>query len=419
MGQLHYPPNQIPANVDPPGLRCIQITIPDDDEWEQLLYSVIYRQLAMVWTNWQRTGDRTGADLNIRWRQALRTWKHCDNGPVPLGTLVEFNAMDNLIQVICDDSGKCILQYRCDVCSPWQTAANITDLQTNPSGGGNQPAPGGGSSTDCVTIYCNQEYTIPIPVTTGDKIEITSATGKWSDQFARWLCIDGNLFFIDCTGVGGASGASGDPLPSANHLSAIVRFSTGYYALYPGASLIVPSGVSNEQPTILANKPTVNSGSGWIDICWKVTNNAIKTWCHNLDFTLAPYGFVSDPREGYTAAWTPGIGWLNTSGSGHKTEVKFTSGTAFTITKIEWVCSDTNASPADASAGWYFPVPTQFPGAQIDPTMTGPNSGSGSGHVTNTLMAYAQQSDNGGTIVLVSARISGVGFDPFAAYPTC
>ncbi len=345
----------LPVPADPQKWICVQMTIPDSLGHRAAFLGAI-SNLA-TWRVWQRDLGHNATIVAELWKKARRSVKFvlCEASPQQIGVSVRINPMDDLIQVIEDVNGHCLLQYRCCEGADWITVATLSDLQSNPSGAGNQPAPGGGVSQDCVTLFANSSYIIPIPVNTGDKIEITSAVGKWSDQFARWLCIDGNLFFIDCTGVGGASGAAGDFLPSANHMSAIVQFSTGYFALYPGASLIVPAGIVNEQPTIIANKPAVNSGDGWIDVCWKVTNNQTSTWTRTLDFKLGPQGFTFIPfGGGDQGIWTPGQGYQttlnNVSGAPDTSLIIHRTFGVTTFTSANITCH-TNQLPAGAGAG--------------------------------------------------------------------
>lgn len=409
----------LPDPPDPQKWICVQMMIPDSLGHRAAFLGAISN--LGTWRVWQRDTNHGGSIVADLWKKARRSIQFVECSiPPHMGVLVEVpNTMSDLVQVVCID-GKCVLQYRCDVCSPWQTVANVSDLNTNPSGSGNQPAPGGGTASDCVTIYCNQAYAIPIPVNTGDKIEITSATGKWSDQFARWLCIDGNLFFIDCTGVGGAPGGGSDFLPSANHLSAIVRFSTGYYPLYPGGSLIVPGGVVNEQPTILANKPTVASGDGWIDICWKVTNNSVVNWCHNLDFAISPYGFQDWSSAGGPVTWVPSVGWQHAGGGGQNCQIKHIAGSAYTITRLKYTANTDAVSPAPSSAvEAFFGLATPYPGTNIAPLVSGDNSADSTGTPNNTTLGISIEDGSATTLTIKSCTVYGQGPDPFAGDPTC
>ncbi len=409
----------LPDPPDPQKWICVQLMIPDNIGHKAAFLGAI-SNLA-TWRVWMRDTDHSGKIVAELWKKARRSVKFvkCEASP-NLGVAVGINPMDDLIQVIEDSNGHCLLQYRCCEGADWITVASLSDLNTNPSGAGNQPAPGGGISQDCVTIYANQTYAIPVPVNTGDLIEITSASGKWSDQVARWLCIDGNLFFIDCTGVGGASGAGGDFLPSANHMSAIVRFSTGYFPLYPGASLIVPAGIVNEQPEILANKPAVNSGDGWIDICWKVTNNQAATWTRTLDFRLSPNGFVFIPfGGGNQGQWTPGSGYQttvnNVSGAPDTSLIIHRTFPATMFTSANITCN-TNQLPSGAGAG--NSVLLRHSGVTtatvcLASLFNGTQTDSWSGSATVDEIVINPSSGNNTLLTEISMVLTGTGTPPF------
>jgi len=410
-GLMNRIPYTLPENKLPAGTRCIQITIPDDDEWENQLNSLIRAEFCR-WLMWERDIGKNGTKVASRWRVALKTWKHCDGSPVPMGTLVDVESlMSELVQVICDSNGKCVLQYRCDTCSDWITVANLTDLQTNPSGDGNQPAPGGGVATYCKTVYANSSIILPVPVNAGDKIEVTLANGSWSGTPFQWRCIDGNIFFVTCTSSPGSISGS-NPVPSAQTMSLIVQFSTGYYALYPGGSLIVPGGVVNEQPTLLANKPTLTSGAGQIDVCLKVTNNKTAAWTHHFDFTLNDGGWIpetalcSDP-----AVWTPGIGWTGVYGGGTCAPttmwLAFRKNFSATITSIRAIYSMDVAGSGDLDDGT-ISLGT-IGGAPGSYDQTFPGTHVITGHIRFVLSA----SGTSATWICSDIYISGTGTDPF------
>ena len=78
MGLARRIPWQLPKNLNPvERKRCIQVLIPDDDEYERLLYNAIYDNLCLTWMSWQRTGTRDGQNQVELWRRVLATWTHC------------------------------------------------------------------------------------------------------------------------------------------------------------------------------------------------------------------------------------------------------------------------------------------------------------------------------------------------------
>lgn len=424
MGQLHYPPNKIPANVDPPGTRCIQITIPDDDEWEQLAYSVLYRSLALVWTNWKRTGDRTGADLNIRWRQALRTWRHCDNTPITIdNSSLEVDDMAGLFEPYCDDQGHCGFHFRCNICGTFHDVALKSDLIVSPPGTGNQPAPGGGTATYCDLLQANGKIIIPTPVSTGDLIEISAVTGKGNDGTeANWRCADGNIFYVDCTSTGSII-VGGDPAPSpAPHMSLIALFGSTAYGLYPGGSLVVPAGISNQQPVIQVNDAVITNDVGNYNVCVKITNNSAAVHCHVFNMMDGDNAWrqasVSDP---ITATWVGGVGWQGVPGQTTPTDSLLEIKRLFaacTITSIR-VVYDVNFGPTVYAAM-----------GVLNPGLTAYTLNNAVGHHDDTFVIglsgcveielfLNEAAGHLAPAVISAVYVTVSGPDPFDLYPRC
>lgn len=329
-GRSRYP---LPDNTAPMGERCLQVTIPDDDQYQTLLLSAV--DVLSFWMNYDRDAIHSGALVADVFKKVMASWTDCAGNPVRLGVDVEFDDMNGLFEVICDDNGDCHAEFRCSVCDPFIELATKADLVTLPNGVGKQPAPGGGTSDYCNKVAAIDGLVIPIPVTTGDLLTVTSIAGNWGDGSLAQYCGDGNVFFIECTGVGAAPVGGSDVVPTAPHMCLVVRFSTGYYALYPGGSLVIPSGVTSEQPFVCANKPTLNTGNGAIDVCFTVKNNQTAHWSHVFDFTVAPGGWtgeaVSDPA---TPSWIPGVGWVGAVGVTTPSDSYLAIGITFAATAL-------------------------------------------------------------------------------------
>lgn len=305
----------LPDAVHPPDSICFKIPVPNNP-----YYLAAFRGALLNLASARQWGDdpsHTALEVAAVWKaiydQVVAT--ACDNPPTTIDRLqVEFDTMASIFDVYCDDQGNCHAEFRCSLCDPYIELATKADLISNPPGTNIQPKPGGGTSNYCNKVSAVDGIVIPIPVSTGDLLEVVSAMGNWGDGGLTSYCIDGNIFYIDCTSAGAAP-LAGDFVTGAPHMSMIVRFSTGYYALYPGASLVIPAGVTAEQPFVLANKATLNSGSGAIDTCFKVTNNSVAHWSHTFDFTVSPGGWlgqaISDPA---IPIWTPGVGWVGQQG---------------------------------------------------------------------------------------------------------
>lgn len=403
----------LPDVVHPPDHICFKIPVPNNR-----YYLAAFRGALLNLCSATQWGD----DLAHTAREVANVWRDiydqvvataCET-PVPIDRLeVEFDTMASIFDVYCDDQGNCHAEFRCSLCDPYIELATKADLITNPPGTGIQPKPGGGISNYCNSINGNGGgLVIPIPVSTGDKIEIVSSTGNWGDGSLAQYCIDGNTFFIECTGVGAAVTGSPDFLTTAIHMSAIARFSTGYFAIYPTGSLIVPAGITREMPVILANKSS-GDGNGAIDACFKITNNQTATWCKFYDFTTSPYDWLNS--GGSTGTWVGGVGWVGDFESS-SSQSNCTIGLTFPSTTITAVDMEYNRDAgldpnSTNNIGYPFPATTIL---ISDNNHTGaPVHLVYSGSVTTTgLRLNCNTGSTAGISNIVSVKLSGTGTPP-------
>jgi hypothetical protein len=300
-GRMMVSPRKIPQNVNPAGKRCITFEIPDDDEWERIAWSTLYDQLALVWMNWERTGDDTGSRLCRRWREILRTWKHCDGTRLKLvedyEDMVKFTEdCDCNLSYVCCDGTEHPIAFKSDVPAPHEVPENAP-----------QPKPGGGNQEYCLQFAANNKLLVPTIVNSGDKVELTKASGAGNDGgHTTWYCHDGSIYFAGaCVGTGGPT--SGDPMPSEWHMSLIVDIGGTFYSLEHGA-FTVPGGVTNAQLVVQVNDSDISNNAGSYQACIKVTNNKPVTTCTTTDFALTPDGWTEN-TPGYGGVWGAGAGW--------------------------------------------------------------------------------------------------------------
>jgi len=280
-GLMNRIPYTLPETIAPPGTRCIQITIPDDDEWENDLYSLIAAEFGR-WLMWERDVGKNGTKVAARWRAALKTWKHCTNAPKVVTDGMEIDEMAGLIEPYCDDQGNCRFHFRCDICGDWHDVATASDTPApgQPGPGQPQPPAGGGTQTYCTLMPASGGYLLPTHVNTGDVLTITSATGATNDKVeSDWRCPDGNVFSPGQCNPGTVTDGS-DQLPSSPHMSLIARVAGTYHPLYPGAALTIPGGVSDGRVEIQLNNGEAPIAQGAVTFCVKVTNNQAATWTH-------------------------------------------------------------------------------------------------------------------------------------------
>ncbi len=409
----------LPDVIEPAEYICVTLRIPNNKFHIMAFKGAIWD--LCNWWNWAKDDAHNGTKVAQVWRRVFRAMRFvdCNPSPAPIGVSVEFDPMDGLVQIV-QDGNQCDFDYKCCVGDPWITVATKQDLINNPSGTGNQPQPGGGTAQYCKILYANALMVLPTPVNTGDTITLLSETGIGNDGGTlTWYCAGGDVFIIECTG-GGSYLSGGDPVPTANHMSLIIKFSTGSYAFFPGGPFTVPAGIVNEQPIIQVNDSNIFDNSGDYNLCIQVKNNKALSWCHHLDFTLNPYGFADDASAGGPAVWTGGVGWNHATGPGTSCNIKFISGTPFSLSKCVATLKNGSATfDAGSSMGIDFPEPTAMTGAYLSPLASGPNVSTGTSTMTGTELVLGAEHGYTGTLAWDSADVYGSGFDPFAAYPTC
>lgn len=160
-----------------------------------------------------------------------------------------------------------------------------------PAQGAPQPTPNGGTADYNGCFNSNGVWLIPTPLSTGDVVNLSGATGAASgDGGTIWNCPDGSVFFAGgCLAIGATIGT--DPLPTTNHMSLIMFLDGDYYDLMAGP-VTVPAGVSNVQGFIQVNDDDLTNNVGQLCFNVEVTNNQLGTFSHDFDFTLTPAGWT-------------------------------------------------------------------------------------------------------------------------------
>jgi hypothetical protein len=265
----------LPSNTNPTGTRCIQIIIPDDDEWERDLYGEVWRLTR--WMLWERDLTKSGKPVADRWLKAISTWSHCDDSPTPPFHPGIEEDEEMPITVDCD----CNVFYNCPDGTQGQLP-NMDQVQNminqpggpdSPGGGAPQPTPGGGCASYHGTLIGSQQWVVPTPVSTGDTIEASGfagATNLTGDPF--WFGPNGLLYFAGQYQPKTGAVFAGNPVPAELTQGLVVKLQGNYYSLIDGV-FTVPSGVNNEQPVILLNTDVPGDLSGSVNFDLKVCNN--------------------------------------------------------------------------------------------------------------------------------------------------
>jgi hypothetical protein len=315
----------LPDVIDPPNTVCVTLHIPNNKFHIMAFKGAIWD--LCNWWNWEKDDAHTATKVAQVWRRVFRAIQFVQCNPtVPQGTLVEINDMSDLVQVICDVNGNCILQYRCDVCDPWITAANLNQVnQPNQPGGSGtpQPAPNGGKACYTMKFSANEKFWLPAFVSTGDMVQVglpvqqVSGTGNDGTDSALY-CANGAVYGSGSCNSGGAHTVSTDPLNTSPHMTLLLVVNGVFYNITDN-TVTIPGGVSNAQAYIQVNDQTLANCSGSYSGQVCVTNNQVGTFIHTFDFSLNDGAWLQDTQictGSVVASYVVGIGWKNVNGAG-------------------------------------------------------------------------------------------------------
>ncbi len=292
----------------PPAPRiCCTISIPSDQASISNFIGAL--GLLSVWNNYRRDSAHKGAVAAQVWKEIIQSieFTNCSPTPLPDGDCGG-----------CDDM--CCLRVNNGViekleCGVW-TAIPGGDLSAIVGKGVQQPPPGGSldlNETMCydVTLYGSNVFNLPIPVSSGYIIEITGATGGWSDGDnvgilpAQWSCPNGSAYALGaCGAANGLEG--GDPLPTVDHMRLIAAVDGVYQDAYNQTITIGP-GVTDASVIFQANDPTLSNNLGSITFKVCVTNNVAETFHQEWDFVDQSGGWQSRSVAEFGGSCGPSI----------------------------------------------------------------------------------------------------------------
>jgi hypothetical protein len=193
---------------------------------------------------------------------------------------------------------------------PGQPDAGFGPINGQPGAGAPQPIPG-----ECrefaATLPASGSYMVPVPLNTGDTVEISNVDGATNDNTITWWLQDGQIYF-----AGEAQGpivfVPGDPV-TAPHASIIGSWDGGTTFFGVGTSLFtVPGGISNGTLTLWVNFPMNIPRYGQYTFLVSVCNNQTPPWCRTRDFLVGtgPWGQYSDGLFTNVGTWTNAQGWV-------------------------------------------------------------------------------------------------------------
>jgi hypothetical protein len=410
----------LPSVIRPPDSIDFCVPVPND-VFHLAAFRGALEGLASAY-KWQDDNAHTAKLVAKVWREIADNLEKCKiclpaSGGVDGGS--EFMIRQN-------PDNPCKLESSLDGIT-WCEWADLSKCVPSLTPIGDQPQPKpGGCQVYPYNSPANQQWLIPVQVSSGDTIELMNAEGASNDPLAtspsgiglEWFCTNGALYFGGgCVGL--PQNAAGDQLSSQPHMSLILNVNGIFYGI--ATPFTVPSGVSLARAYIQLNGGAAfyaYNGSVKFDV--KVCSGAIPTWTHTLDFRVSDYGFVSDTRDGFNSRWIAGTGWANGIGE-VQTEIKFISPSPFTVTRVVYDISVSgNGGPGGAQ--WYMPVPTAASALESPVPDNATTIGIDGGIVsrTGTLLQYVIQNGSGGvspTQHLIKAHIFGSGFDPWPTAP--
>jgi len=304
-------PYTIPDVIDPGGVRCVKVYIPDSLQWLQIFAAVM--DTMCHWKNYELLGDTSAAQCAALMRsimQQYNSFESCSDGIVYHGIEQE---LDMGLRIDCD-------------CNVWITCCDGTEMQLASKAmvdsigqlgsGATQPAVGG-----CATYHGNVNgnglWVLPTLVNTGDVITLTNMAGAtYNPANSAWYCPDGKQFFGGvCTPYPITAG--GNPMPAVSSGKLIAKIGSTYYDIQ-GAGFTVPAGVASAVLTLQFNYASIATSSGNVNFDITACNNGGgTTYNHLLNFLAASNGFSLEVDSGNTpttnGVYTLGSGWVDTN----------------------------------------------------------------------------------------------------------
>ena len=415
---MDHPLSARPDPVDPRDRVCYQISVPNSRAHRAAFFGALLN-LASAY-NWADDPTHAARDVAILWRDIIDNVQICP-APLPMGGAGGDD--DNMIRQNPDNP--CELQTSINGID-WCTFADFSlclPEPAQPGGGTPQPSSGGGQECYQGEMAANSKWLLPAPVSSGDVLDLTNATGAGNDgTISPWQCPDGSTYFggICIPATGGVSG--GDPEPSVYHMRLLYVIAGNYYDAMAGP-FTVPGGITGEQVEVQVNDDVIsdNAGSYRFKVC--VTNNQAGSFSHLFDFTIGSGGFMPISHGAPCGVYVPGVGWqsvFDPDGGSQDNELRLAQ---TGLPSSEFVtASDIYSSPASINANAAGTWDGVSFGAQFDPIApltSGTNihavASAGSPFVSSSfridIVENVSNADN--KITLSQLVVNGEGTDPF------
>lgn len=333
----------LPAVIDPPGRRCIQVQVPDDPAHIAAFRGAMLTLQSAY--NWADDPAHTAKQVALVWRSIIdnmNTWG-CE---VPT--------------ILREEPGGCGIQWSLDNGSTWETidlSTCITALAENsfnllfPSSfntalqqaiadgvvqeSGIQPSPAVAPPPgECVSFHvvmqARENWICPVSVSPGSTVHVSAAYGGWNDGAAYWYCPSGDSYGIGACSPETAHFEGTDPLPSAFHMTVVGRMLDSGLWFNPYSGIwTVPMGQATQLFVLQANDQSLSDNYGEIQFDVEICTAAQgPSWCFNFDFNTTDGGWVNMASSN----WYAGYGWSAAQYFGIRLIVP--AGASFQITRL-------------------------------------------------------------------------------------
>jgi len=293
----------LPDVVDPPDRICYKIEVPDNIYHKAAFFGALL-DLASAY-KWADDPDHKAVQVAAVWRDIIENLESCGDECIAISA--DEGIIDAMIRQNPDNCSQ--LQTSVDG-QNWCTFADFSSCiagQTVQDRGPGQLNPGQSYDT-CITLSGRDVWLLPVPVSTGDVITISSLTGAWADGTLNWNCPDGTPYVLGVC-VGSKGHRVGDPSATLYHMQLILNINGLWYDPTAGP-ITVPAGVTNVTAYLQANDVTLSDNFGSIGFCVTLLKSSIaaNTWQHIFDFTTGQHGW----RQAGAGVYVAGQGWATT-----------------------------------------------------------------------------------------------------------
>ena len=265
----------VPTPAAPSQMRCVSVYIPDSMDHLAAFAGAL--ALLGKWNSWQKDEAHSARLAALAWQQCnLRGIHDCENGDLLIGIDLGDDMGQN-IRISPDDS--CIIQMWCiDHWEDWYDPRKcIVTGSAQPSGDGELDA--GECATFTAKLDGNGKWLLPVPVSAGDTIAISSAVGGWWDGnvLHAWNCPSGLTYALGACVSAGATDA-GSPIPSLSIGRLIAQIGSFYLDAF-NQVIPVPSGITDENVYFQMNDATLGDNAGsvsfGVEVCKASEDNTV------------------------------------------------------------------------------------------------------------------------------------------------